>query len=200
MEKGINYEILNNALDYYIHRAGFMYSDVSWLVNDKISNITKPFEKKNFFVNDKVLVASAEQSFLQKMLIDNSLEYEMNYVAMTPCFRDEKVLDDTHQTYFMKVELFSMVKYMEIAEALIDLYIRIAKMFFESYGLKTKVLDIGETYLSIKSYDIVDKKTGIELGSYAINRLKNSLYFQDCMWICGTGVAEPRLSYVISRQ
>ena len=151
-------------------------------------------------MKDKVLVASAEQSFLQKMLIDKSLEYEMNYVAITPCFRDEKVLDGTHQTYFMKVELFSMVKYMEIAEALIDLYIRIARMFFESYGLKTKVINTGETRLSIKSYDIVDRKTGIELGSYAINRLKNSLYFPDCMWICGTGVAEPRLSYVISRQ
>lgn len=200
MEKGINYEILNNALDYYIHRAGFKYLDVSWLVNEKISNITKPYDRKNLFVNDKVLVASAEQSFLQKMLIDKSLEYEMNYVAMTPCFRDEKVLDDIHQTYFMKIGLFSMVKYMEIANELIDLYIRIARMLFESYRLKTKVLNTGETYLSIKSYDILDKKTGIELGSYAINKLKNSLYFEDCMWICGTGVAEPRLSYVISRQ
>ena len=197
MENVINYTRLTEALDYYTKVCGFIYKDVSWLVNEEISNITKPDERKNFFVRDKVLVASAEQSFLQKVLIDKSLEYDENYIAITPCFRDEPVLDELHNLFFMKAEMFCRIKSTKDGYKLLDLYIRAAQAFFERYNIKTKVVDTGCTFfLTIQSYDIIDEKTGIELGSYSLNELKHEAN----MWVCGTGLAEPRFSVVLNKQ
>ena len=51
---------------------------------------------------------------------------------------------------------------------------------------KNKVLDS-------HTYDIVDLKNGIELGSYGIRQ------FKDYKWIFATGLAEPRFSKILSK-
>lgn len=202
MVTGINYQRLNDALEYYTKVCRFTYLDVSWLVNEEISNITKPEDRKNFFVKDKVLVASAEQSFLQELLSRDSLQYGENYVAITPCFRDEPVIDDIHSLFFMKIELFANIESLKAGYEILDLYIRLARSFFAKCGINTIVKSNGEAFfsadrvLSLASFDIIDEKTGIELGSYSFNKILSEVN----MWVCGTGLAEPRFSVVLSKQ
>jgi hypothetical protein len=178
----INYKILSDALDYYQSK-GFIYEDVDWVVSEEISNITKPEILKNFPLFDGVLVASAEQSFLQK-IYDKQLKAG-SFVALTPCFRDE-VSDYLHQKYFMKVEL---IETLDTTPQRMFEIIELCQNFFKQY-VDTKIEQTGELM-----YDIVDSKNGIELGSYGIR--SNPLVGT---WIYATGVAEPRLSRVIKLQ
>src|SRR5207244_3422525 len=96
-----DFNILNHSIFYYKSN-GFKYIEVPWTVDEDISNMTKPSDRKNFYVNDKVLIASAEQSLMQ-LIKENKLNYG-KYVTLTPCFRDE-IVDDIHKQYFMKTEL-----------------------------------------------------------------------------------------------
>src|SRR6056300_1335646 len=100
---GIDYELLYSALSYYKNK-GYTFLDVPWVVDKKYIDITKPdipdLAECTININDSTLypVASAEQSFLS---IWDTLEEEKPYMAVTPCFRDEKE-DATHFKYFMK--------------------------------------------------------------------------------------------------
>lgn len=176
----INYKILTDALDYY-QSSGFLHRDVDWIVDEHIANITKPDFVRNFYIDDKTLVGSAEQSFLQ--LISNGELSPGRYVALTPCFRDD-IVDLTHKRYFMKVELIDTL---DTSESRLDEIVDICFNFFKKYT------DVSIEKTGELMYDIVDTKTGIELGSYGIRShdLVNT-------WIYATGVAEPRLSTVIS--
>jgi hypothetical protein len=69
----------------------------------------------------------------------------------------------------------------DLLEEIIDC----ANRFLSNY-LDVKVVKL-EDYL----YDIVEAKTGIELGSYGIREHDN------LKWVFGTGLAEPRLSKVL---
>ena len=95
--------IAHSKLFYELN--GFKYIDSPWIVDEEISNITKPVDKQNIYLGNKVLVASGEQSFLQLveggMLKSNDL-----WFTVTPCFRDEKQVTNTTRQYFMKTELF----------------------------------------------------------------------------------------------
>ncbi len=103
------------------------------------------------------------------------------YCGLTPCFRDEKILDNLHQQYFMKVELINTIN---VNKNSLTEMINFAKNFFNNY-LKTEVIQIDEN-----SFDIFGN--GIELGSYGIRKYNNTKY------IYGTGCAEPRLSSAIN--
>ncbi|CAH6421515.1 Hypothetical protein KVN_LOCUS328 [uncultured virus] len=171
---------------FYFKLNGYKYIDTPWIVNDVISNITKPPTKKNFYINDKVLVASGEQSFLQ-LILDGNIK-PGKFCTMTPCFRDEEE-DDLHKHYFLKTELIDW-DYIEndkfINEKLLIETINICKNFFLKY-LPVKVKKMEEN-----SYDIIDCTNGIELGSYGIRSYNN------IKWIYGTCCAENRLSNVIN--
>ena len=97
------------AKNYY-ELNGYENIESPWMVDEEISNITKPKDKRNFFVSpdggkgDKVLVASGEQSFLQ-LIKDGLLKLRKKYQTTTPCFRDESETTDLTKTYFMKMEL-----------------------------------------------------------------------------------------------
>ena len=174
----INYKILSSAIDYYQSK-GFIYEDVSWVVDEEISNITKPEVLKNFPLFNGVLVASAEQSFLQK-IYNKQLEAG-SYLALTPC-----LIDHLHQKYFMKVEL---IETLDTSTYRMFEIIDICQSLFKQY-IDTKIERTGESM-----YDIVDSKNGIELGSYGIR--SHPLVGT---WIYATGVSEPRLSQVIKLQ
>jgi seryl-tRNA synthetase len=103
---------LLDAAEYY-EKCGFKFVDVPWCVSRDAVLMTRPpwveGEPFSYEAGGKRLypVASAEQSFLQ-MQMDamegRRIEYG-SYCAITPCFRNEPVLDDLHQPHFMKLEL-----------------------------------------------------------------------------------------------
>lgn len=181
MEEGkINWQRLMSAIHYY-SACGYKYIDLDWCVNEEISAITKPIYKKDFYVNDKVLVASAEQSFIQ-MIIDGKLK-PGKYCGITPCFRDEKV-DELHSNYFMKVELIDTL---HPNKGGLDIMLEIAQTFYKNY-IRINTIEIGDNLYDIES------KNGIELGSYGVRIHKN------IRWVFGTGLAEPRLSQALMKE
>lgn len=183
-----HYKNLIQASDYYSSN-GFEYIDVPWLVEEEVSNITKPSHVENFHIKDKVLVASAEQSFLQ-LIVNNDLK-PGKYQTITPCFRNEPILDDLHKQYFNKLEL---IQTDDVSVKNLMNIIDICKNFFDNH----LSVDIISTDNEGLSYDIVYSKFGIELGSYGIRSTKFNNSQID--WIYATGLAEPRYSYVKKHQ
>ena len=167
---------LTKAAKYYESK-GFVYADVPWAVDPQVTALTKPSWCNDFPLGNKVLVGSAEQSFLQKWLTFE--KYKM-YYAITPCFRDEREEDNLHRPYFMKLELFSFD-----TSKFINIYCH-AWHFFHSEGNKLK---LGYEVLGENSVDIL--LNGIEIGSYSVQEREG------LSWTCGTGLAEPRFSEAI---
>ncbi len=181
----INYKIISESNEYY-EKEGFLRIEAPWTVSKPISDITKPVDKQDFKIeyNQKVLVASGEQSFLYLYL--KQFLPKGKYHTVTPCFRDE-VFDSTHSKYFMKTELID-TKNVTI-ESMNEM-INKCFIFFSKYLDKQK-LSIDETDGGFDiNYNFSDKQ--YELGSYGIR----SCEFLD--WIYGTGCAEPRLSSIIN--
>ena len=185
----INWKRLMSAMTFYNYK-GFKYIDLDWTVPSEISEITKPSEHKDVFIGDKVLVGSAEQTFMN-MLISGDLKPN-RYCGITPCFRDDEV-DEIHNKYFMKVELIDTKEV--TVDSLWDI-INCCEEFFNDY-MKVAVIKVNNVcknkVLDSHTYDIVDLKNGIELGSYGIRQYK------DYKWIFATGLAEPRFSKILSK-
>jgi hypothetical protein len=179
-----SYDIINQSILYY-RLNGFQYVDVPWLVDEDISNITKPNDKQNFYVNSKCLVASGEQSFLQ-FIIDNKLT-PGEYSTCTPCFRDE-IEDCLHKKYFMKTEL---IKWDFISNDESINMKQLKNIIQLCYDFFSKYVPVTVLTLEDGSFDIVDVKNNIELGSYGFREFKN------IKWIYATGCAAERLIYVI---
>ena len=170
------------ALTYYSN-LGYVPIDVPYCVDRSVSELTKPMCKRDTeYLNDKVYVGSAEQSFIQ-MYMDGKLP-DGKYMALTPCVRDDEH-DDLHHSVFMKLELFDCgdkTQPFQLGFAMQD--------FFEQY-IKTTVVAGDDRPFST---DILDKKLRIELGSYGMGILPGGKFYS-----YGTGIAEPRLSTVIRK-
>lgn len=206
----IDYNILNNSL-YYYESSGFKYLEVPWMVDDEISNITKPEDRENFYINDnQVLVASGEQSFMQ--LIGDSKMDPGKYVTLTPCFRDENV-DKLHKQYFMKTELIvydtlpNLIKeFLNVLQLCYNFFKKYTSVIiqhnpsstrFESFDFKRieEFINSYELTKNIYDFDIIDKITSNELGSYGIR--SSLINTKNVSWIYATGCAEPRFSSTI---
>lgn len=191
--KAESWKRLAKAQTYY-EAQGFRYFDASWTVPPEISAITKPKNTKDFYLRDKVLVGSAEQSFLS---VYNELDSGL-YYAITPCFRNEPI-DEWHQEGFMKLELFSK------DYNTYSLFKKLARRFFrEQLNLDPLDLDLE---LAIRRYgsDILFK--GIELGSYGIRLFPSgeNVNYPDFnlnmpCWVYGTGLAEPRFTKALEAE
>lgn len=180
MTNEINYLIIANAIEFYKSK-GFEYCNVNWSAPVDILRITTPPRCRLYLLasNDS-LVGSAEQSFLD-LIINHNLK-PGRYVAASPCFRDDAD-DELHSRYFFKIELIDFEN--PTIESLQEI-IQICQKYFNTF-LETEVIQTEEF-----NWDIVDKKNGIELGSYGLRS------HDTIKWIYATGVAEPRLSKVIS--
>ena len=189
----MQYKPLNTNIDYlkiadaliFYQELGYKLIEVPWVISEEAERITgHPHPRCTSFLGDHV--ASAEQSFLE-LILRKELP-EGKYVACTPCFRNDNC-DEIHHKWFIKVELINFLGYKTIpsdkAAILTDQIIQDAMLFYKRYTeiglLKT---DIG--------MDITAKD--IELGSYGYRE------HNDFSWIYGTGIAEPRLSYVLNLQ
>lgn len=188
----INYQHLADSINYYSKKK-YQIIEAPWWVTKEIAEITKPSDSKNdYFIpeNNKVLVASAEQSFLA--LANQGLLPKGKFQATTPCFRNEEI-DLLHHKYFIKNELID-TENVTIKE--LNKMIKCCVIFFSQY-IDKKRLKIIKTsaYKATINYDIVAIVNGeeLELGSYGIRQC------DILKWIYGTGCAEPRLTMIINR-
>jgi len=176
----IDYKIIDDSIKYYTQK-GFTRIESPWTVTRQVSEITKPIEATVEFeikYNEKVLVASGEQSFLYLAL--KGFLPKGKYQTITPCFRYEK-FDFLHTKYFIKNELINTD---DPSDSNLQKTIETSLIFFKKYLPEAEVIktEIG--------YDIQWGK--YELGSYGIRQC------EFLKWIYGTGVAEPRLSNLIN--
>lgn len=174
----IDYKRIHDSSVFYDSK-GFTRIEIPWTVTKPISNITKPEGSTDWEIigKDKVLVASGEQGFLYLYL--KGFLPKGRFQAISPCFRNDS-FDQTHTKYFIKNELIITN---EVTEPRLIEMIGYCKEFFEKeLGKKVDMIktDIG--------YDL--EINGIEIGSYGIR----SCEYLD--WIYGTGVAEPRMSFI----
>ena len=203
----LQYARMLEAREYY-EACGFKYIDVPWAVSREAIMMTRPpwvtGEPFSYEAGGKLIypVASAEQSFLQ-MQMDamegRRLMYD-SYCTITPCFRNEPVLDDLHQPYFIKLELISWDK---TTPEDLGKMIAGARLFFENEHGGHKADDLWVDVvpntdpdpIGIVAKDIVTKYTQIELGSYGIRS-----HPKVGRWLYGTGLAEPRYSYALEAE
>jgi tRNA synthetases class II core domain (F) len=174
----INWSFFPVIINEYA-KLGYTYIEVPWLVNEEAIKATIPSFAKPLAVDSGTeanqLVGSAEQSFLY-MALKNELP-SGKYMALTPCFRDDKV-DELHQKYFMKLELIIIGKVYssDVIHVMND-----ARYVLSQFSKKTMVVQPTDDGSDLTL-------NGIEIGSYGKREYKN------IKWIYGTGLAEPRFS------
>jgi hypothetical protein len=185
----IDYNILSESVKYY-NSKGFRRIESPWTVSEAASKITAPegviINKLQH--NGKCLVASGEQSFLYLMI--KGFLSPGRYQTITPCFRDDS-FDTMHSKYFMKNELIITDNIDNSGEEIAHIALEFVKLYLPEAKIMTMLAD-GERG---RTYDIVwynHRGEGYEIGSYGY-RSHNNL-----RWIYGTGIAEPRLSSVMS--
>lgn len=176
----INWLRLAKAIEFYKEN-GFIYKEVPWTAPPEAQKVTLPeyeYSEKYWWS----LVGSAEQSFIHLCLEEDLPKGD--FVALTPCFRYEKNLDERHQPYFAKVELFSCE---DVTEENLKKKIDLCFAWFESQCGNGRLEKI-QTESGVDIY-----LNGIEVGSYGIRTYKNF------SWIFATGHAEPRFSVALKR-
>ena len=176
------------AISYY-SRQGYNLIDVPQCVDFEVSQFTKPEGTPELFHKGmKVYVASAEQSFIQ-LNLEGKLP-SGKFMAVTPCYRHEGCLDDTHFSMFLKLELIS------VGDDTLDDMVDHSLGFFGKYLPCDMIItedDVhSQDYLG-PSIDIVAGDASYtELGSYGVRRMLDG-----CIYTYGTGIAEPRFSTVV---
>lgn len=186
----MNYEHISWAVDFYSGR-GYVYEpDAPWTVGMDAYYSTKPKDAKDVYITTRLgetvlerqyPVASGEQSFLQMMLDGQPIK---RAICVTPCHRVEPKLDTLHRPYFMKAELINA---QDVDMGHLVHMVHDACAFFERF-FPVRVVSTGAY-----SFDVVEKSTRMELGSYGIRT------YAHLKWIYGTACAEPRLSTAIAR-
>jgi hypothetical protein len=189
------YKNLLRAIEYY-ERCGYKYVDVPWAVSREAILLTRPahitVEPVNYEAGGVAIypVASAEQSFIQMKMDDPKFSGKL--MAITPCFRNEPVLDELHQPYFMKVELINWDK---TEREDMDKMITDARLLFEDQLWMDVIHNTDPDPIGIVAYDLVTTHSKIELGSYGIRE-----HSRVGRWLYGTGMAEPRYSLALAKE
>lgn len=184
----IDYKLLAKAIKYF-SKKGFKQIETPWRVSKQAIEGTFN-SSESFKADDKFLVGSAEQGFLELQLQDKLKGTQ--FMSISPCFRNE-VEDYFHQQEFMKLELIYFSDYVTIKEVIQYQIIKRFVLNFIIKKLKIKTSDIAiletKDNNSIYSEDILIN--GIEYGSYGIRQ------FQGKYYIYGTGIALPRASKIL---
>lgn len=176
----INHRIMADAVDFYTGK-GYQYIDVPWLVDVESVRMAAPPGVRQFETFAGFLPASGEQSFYHLLKAGHILPG--NWQTITPCFRDEKSVNDVVCTHFLKLELFSVGHNRRQPRDICDA----ARSFMSSYNLHTRIDDMSDGSMDIMSSD------SVELGSYG------SRNHDGFSWSYGTGVAEPRFPTVVKK-
>ncbi|MBY3432823.1 hypothetical protein HFN89_01365 [Rhizobium laguerreae] len=172
---------LARALAFY-QKNGFLRVELDWHAPREICALTCNDDSRMYAFDGDYLVGSAEQSFIHAMNL-GSLP-KGRYVALTPCFRREPAVSETHLLQFMKVELFAS------HDADPDVALQFARLANRFMREETSHdVDMVETP---EGYDL--EIGGIEVGSYAARTAGGM------SWTCGTGLAEPRFSTAVENK
>ena len=164
---------LMDSMNYY-SSIGYVPMECSMLVDEDVIKHTLPEGKMALEHRDGLYyVGSAEQSFLQLVKNKESLCDKMMFI--TPCHRDEDIIDASHLNIFMKVELINLVE--NPIEDVINFYKKMLKVDVVKHFDK----DVTDLMLN-----------GFEVGSYGEGVYRNQLYYY------GTGIAFPRIRYALS--
>jgi hypothetical protein len=148
---------------------GYKALSVPYIIDKEFIDLSFEGISKAYPPTNQYYVGSAEQSFFSLL---PKLE-DGAYMALTPCVRND-VEDETHQKIFLKLELCTIgPTTRNIQED--------ALIFFRSIGLYCKKVDCDLEY------------DGVELGSYG----QRDFFSREYQY--GTGLAEPRTSYVASK-
>jgi len=162
---------------------GFQDLPQPWVASHEATHATLPSGVLPCELNGQILVGSAEQAFIDRMLTHQMPQGR--WQATTPCFRNEPVLDALHKPYFIKLELIHYMPSMADAE--------LETMILQvRWVLGTLIPDGGPT-IKIEPTDIGWDLTlhGQEIGSYGIRE------YAGHRWIYGTGIAEPRFTTIV---
>lgn len=174
----INWTLLACGVTAY-ERFGYKYIEVPWRVDEEALMATLPDWVDLEVTKHGNLVGSAEQSFLH-MMINKQLK-PGKYMAISPCFRNEREFNDLWQNHFMKLELIHILD-KDFDSVLLHEMINCADCFLNGYSFVNLEREKTE-----EGFDLL--LNGIEVGSYGYREYK------DHKWIYGTGIAEPRFSY-----
>lgn len=167
----IDLKLLTEALEYYKSK-GYQSLTAPYLVDEDIVNLTLPKGRRAKKHLDLCYVGSAEQSIYQ--LHKNGVELSGKYMILTPCQRDEEVLDSHHLEIFLKLELISVG----------DKYVEILEDCFNFFQGNKEVVENDQGFLDINI-------NGLEVGSYG-----NRDYLGKCFSF-GTGLALPRYTQAL---
>lgn len=132
------------------------------------------------------VVASAEQSFLQ---LDKDGEiHPGDWMALTPCYRDEPVLDEVHLPVFLKLELIRLSDEENFYTRSNAMWLagEMQRFFSEFYGMPTELIE------TMDGFDVMYED--LELGSYGVRKTMTGKSY-----VYGTGLAEPRTSIALER-
>ncbi|AXQ69725.1 histidyl tRNA synthetase [Caulobacter phage CcrSC] len=183
---------LHQAVEFYVDR-GYTYIDAPWAVGRKVMDMTCPRPDLASPLEDKFLVGSAEQSFLE---LETDTLGTGRFVALTPCFRvADAGRSVNHSPYFMKVELYSNLALRR--ERVLRRMIEDAKACFTMLGATNLEVHPIQDETAKFAQDIVWR--GLELGSYGIRKRQHPVLEEEHIWIYGTGLAEPRFSQALRR-
>ncbi len=176
----ISASLLYSAMTFF-KNSGYHFITVPMLIDEDVIRLTLPPDRLPKFHNNKCYVGSAEQSIYQ--LIKEGKDLPPKVLAITPCQRDENVLDELHQEIFLKIELActdNTITYRDIANDVMN--------FYSQFTDKAKIVDFVDFD---NSCDI--EIGGIEVGSYGQREYKGrTIHF-------GTGVALPRLAQSLNK-
>lgn len=172
----IDWHLIGQAVDHYRWDCGYEYVEVPYAVPTNIIRMTLPPQyEPDYVLGLGCLVGSAEQSLLSLDLPEGK------YMAVSPCFRPEPVLNELYQRHFMKVELLQIGPvYLNPIQMLTD-----AQRFMSRYA-RTEILRTDEGF----DLTVAD----IEVGSYGYREADGR------RWACGTGLALPRFDVARKRQ
>jgi hypothetical protein len=162
----ISAALLYSAMTFF-KNSGYHFITVPMLVDEDVIRLTLPHDRQPKFHNNKCYVGSAEQSIYQ--LIKEGKDLPPKALAITPCQRDEMVLDELHQEIFLKIELActdNTITYRDIANDVMN--------FYSQFTDKAKIVDFDN------SCDI--EIGGIEVGSYGQREYKGRIiHFGTCL-------------------
>lgn len=187
MKYPISAEVIMDAYAWWSR--WFRAKRVPGLVDPDVMTHTCPpgvHDTRLYGQGDDTVVASAEQSFLQ---LDKDGELEPGWwMALTPCYREEPVLDDVHLPVFLKLELMRLAPEGQELHRLEAEWVayRLKDFFMEFYAMPTTVIETED------GWDVMYED--LELGSFGVRRTMTGRSY-----IYGTGLAEPRASIALLR-
>jgi hypothetical protein len=195
----IDYKLLATACGLY-NQHGYEQVEVPWMVDGDAQRATfvgNPADDISFrLTNDKFLVCSAEQGFVE-MATKGQLKAGKKYYSVSPCFRDE-YQDATHSKWFMKLELFTYGTPSECTKRVDQFMADAKKLIAREFSVWDTRTHIPESLYFVQTaigQDLMYRyeSSEVELGSYGVRQLSNGLTIA-----YGTGLALPRASLIPS--